>query len=98
MDAVRVTQYNVDAVMENAGITHDMLISDSRAEDCSLCGDRCDGECDKYGISGHEKFVGESRDGACVLYRLYNIMNGVGYADALYVRDDMAEPIQVGEL
>ena len=98
MDAVMVTKSNVVAVMDNAGITHDMLISNSSADVCSLCGDRCNDECDKYGISGNEAFVGETRAGACILYRLYNIVNKAGFDDVLYVRDDMAKPIQVGEL
>lgn len=98
MGAVRITSDNVHTIMLNAGIDESMLMKESDSKKCSMSGYRCRDACDKYGISGDECLVGKERAGACILYRLYNIINDNGDYSELYSPEHLAVCQQVGEL
>ena len=98
MGAVRITSDNVHTIMLNAGIDESMLMKEANAEHCSMSGYSCRDACDKYGLSDYEHLVGKTRGGACVLYRLYNIINdNIDYSE-LYSPEHLAVCQQVGEL
>lgn len=98
MGAVRITSDNVHTIMLNAGIDESMLMKEANSEHCSMSGYRCVDACDKYGISGDECLVGKKRAGACILYRLYNIINDNVDCRELYSPEHLAVYQQVGEL
>ena len=98
MDAVRITKYNVHTIMLNAGIDSGMLMKSSDAECCSMSAYRCRDACNKYGLSSDDRLVGKERGGACVLYRLYNIVNNTYEYDILYAPEHLAVEPEVGEL
>lgn len=98
MGAVRITSDNVHTIMLNAGIDESMLMKESDTELCSMSGYRCGDACDKYGLSGDECLVGKERAAACILYRLYNIINDNVYCNELYSPEHLAVCQQVGEL
>ena len=93
MKAVRVTSENVGQIMLNLGITSDMLMHRPKYNLCQLTKSMssCNGECEKYGLSVDRCSVGESRNGACVLYRLYNIVNGFNWDEQLYAPEHLIE-------
>ena len=93
MRAVRVTSKNVDHIMLNLGITSDMLMSKPLFNLCKLAKSklRCNGECEKYGLGACIDSIGLGRGGACILYRLYNIVNGRQRDDLLFAPEHLIE-------
>lgn len=98
MGAVRITSDNVHTIMLNAGIDESMLMKEANKGHCSMSRYSCRDACDKYGLSGDECLVGKRRAGACVLYRLYNIINDNSDCSELYSPEHLAVCQQVGEL
>ena len=98
MAAVRVTKSNVHTVMNNTGIDSSMLMKESDAKYCGMSNYKCRDACDKYGLSSDLDHAGNGRGGACILYRLYNIVNDRGHYDVLYAPEHLTIDQVVGEL
>lgn len=81
-----ITKGTVKSVMSQLGITEDMLMVSPSAYLCKLLvNNSCRGECSKYLLSELRDMAGtKDRNGACVLFRLHNILHNTRDSQLLY--------------
>lgn len=102
MKGIRVERHHVENIVHNLGLTmvNVKAMGHSNASNCVLTnGACCNDECGKLGLSADQYKCGTSRDGGCVLYRLYNVFyDNTNGCDQIYALPELTIQETVGDI